>query len=135
MRHPPKLIALDSDEKTQAQIARLFGGHFLVIQLRNPLRAMALIEMDRDVRAIITEQVMRTATGVDLLESVRTMRPEIRRVMLTGYSDLAAIVMGLHSGAIQSLVQKPAGDLELLTAVCPEVAQRAATAGVRRASA
>jgi ActR/RegA family two-component response regulator len=53
--------------------------------------------------------------------------------MLTGYADLAAIVMGLHSGAIQSLLHKPAGDAELLAAVCPELSER--TAALRRNSA
>ena len=53
--------------------------------------------------------------------------------MLTGYSDLAAIVVGLHSGAVQCLLHKPVGNSELLMAVCPEVAERAAAR--RKASA
>ncbi|HXE54217.1 MAG TPA: response regulator [Tepidisphaeraceae bacterium] len=131
---PPKLLVLDNDEAVLSQAARVFGGYFVVLQVRNPARAMGLLEGDKNIRAILTEQVMRSADGVDLLESIRTMRPDVRRVLLTTYTDLATIVSGLHSGAVQCLVQKPASDAELIAAVCPELAQRAA-AYARRASA
>ena len=133
---PPKLIALDQDDAVLRQVSRVFGGTFLVVQVRNPSRAIGLLDIDASIRAIVTEQVMRTADGVELLETVRTRRPDIRRVMLTTYTDLASIVAGIHSGAIQCLVQKPASDADLFAAVCPEAALRAAaTAVARRASA
>lgn len=131
---PPKLVVLDGDEAVLRQVGRVFGGHFIVLQVRNPRRAIGLLEGDKYIRAILTEQVMRSADGVELLESIRTMRPDVRRVLLTTYTDLATIVSGLHSGAVQCLVQKPASDAELIAAVCPELAQRAA-AYVQRASA
>jgi serine/threonine-protein kinase len=128
-----KIIVLDSDEQLLRQVSRVFGGLFLVAHVRNPRRVIGLIESDTHVTAVITEQIMSSGDGVELLETIRTLRPAIRRVMLTGYSDLASIIGGLHSGAIQCLLQKPATDTELLTGVCPEVAQRAAQ--LRRASA
>jgi len=117
----PKLVALDSDDAVLAQVARVAGSYYTVIQVRNPKRAIALVEEDPQVRVFVTEQVMRGADGVELLESIRTMRPEVRRVMVTTYTDLASIVIGLHSGAIQCLVQKPVDDRELLAAVCPQM--------------
>lgn len=133
---PPKLLALDSDDNVLRQIARVFGGYFLVIPVRSPNRALGLLESDRHIRVMITDQVMRFAQGVELFETVRTMRPDVRRVMLTTYTDLASIVTGLHSGAVQVLVQNPATDAELLAAVCPEANQQSASiASERRASA
>lgn len=133
---PPKLLVLDSDDVVLKQVGRVFAGYFLVVPVRSPSRALGLLDGDRHIRAMITDQVMRSAQGVELLETVRTMRPDVRRVLLTTYTDLASIVMGLHSGAVQMLVQKPATDAELLAAVCPEVIQQSAsTAFERRASA
>src|SRR6185312_9711111 len=119
----PRLIVLDDDQSVLSQVGRLFGAHYSVIQLSNPTRAIAMIESDPGVRVFITEQVMRFANGVELLETVRTLRPEIRSVMCTNYSDLASIVSGLHSGAVEFLVQKPANDAELLQAAAPELLQ------------
>lgn len=128
-----KIILLDGDDKIARQVSHVFGGTFHVVHVQNPRTVIGLMETDPTIIAVITEQVLRSGTGTDLLETVRSFRPQVRRVMLTGYSDLPAIVAGLHSGAVQSLLHKPAGDAELLMAVCPEVAQHAATR--RKASA
>jgi ActR/RegA family two-component response regulator len=130
-----KLLVLDEDEPTLAQISRVFAGHFSVVQLKSPSRALGLLEADPAVEVFLTEHVMRFGNGVELLESCRTMRPQVRRVMLTSYSDLAGIVLGLHSGAIQYLVQKPACDHELLHAIAPELAQQRTAYVARRMSA
>jgi two-component system response regulator RegA len=130
-----KLLALDEDDSALAQIARVASGYYSVMQLKSPSRALGLLEADPSIEVFVTEHVMRFGNGVELLETVRTMRPEVRRVMLTNYSDLAGIVLGLHSGAIQQLVQKPAGDLELLHAISPAVAQQRAAVTARRLSA
>lgn len=133
---PPKLLVLDTDDAILRQVGRVFAGYFLVVPVRSPNRALGLLDGDRHIRAMITDQVMRSAQGVELLETVRTMRPDVRRILLTTYTDLASIVMGLHSGAVQVLVQKPASDAELLAAVCPEVVQQSMSGGLeRRASA
>ena len=86
------------------------------------------------MRVFLTEQVMRFGNGLQILETARSMPPDVRRVMLTNYSDLASLVNGLHSGAIEHLVQKPANDAELVLAVAPQLAQ-SQTAWAKRASA
>jgi two-component system response regulator RegA len=128
-----KIILLDNEDPVARQVSRVFGGAFIVVNVQNPRTVIGLLETDDSIVAVIAEQVLRCGAGVDLLETVRSFRPQVRRVMLTGYSDLAAIVVGLHSGAVQCLLHKPAGDGELLAAVCPEVAERAAAR--RKASA
>jgi ActR/RegA family two-component response regulator len=132
---PAKLLALDEDEATLAQVSRVVSGHFSVVQLKSPSRAVGLLEADPMIEVFITEHVMRFGNGVELLETCRTMRPDVRRVMLTNYSDLAGILLGLHSGAIQHLVQKPASDHELLHAIAPALAQQRAAYSARRMSA
>ena len=126
----PKLLALDNDETVLREIARVLVGHFTVLPVRQPVRAIGLLETHKDIRVFITEQVLSTADGVELLETVRFIRPDVRRIMLTTYTDLASIVSGLHSGAVERLVQKPVCDAELLAVVCPELQnpQRAVTA-------
>jgi ActR/RegA family two-component response regulator len=128
MRHQPRrIIHLDNDDPTARQVARVFGGVFHVIQVQNPHRVMALLEIESNIAAVITEQVLRSGQGVELLETIRTFRPHVRRVMLTGYRDQASVAVGASSGAIQSLLAKPVSDADLLAGVCPEIAARAAT--------
>lgn len=127
------LIVLDGDDHAVRQVSKVLSGACLITHVRNSRSAIAMIESDPHIGAIITEQVMRSGDGVQLLETVRTLRPQVRRIILTTYTDLATIIQGLHSGAIQTLVQKPIVDSELLAAVCPELAR--VDALPRRASA
>lgn len=81
---------------------------------------LSWLEQFADVAVVATEHVLQTSSGVALLETARTMRPRARRVLMTSYHDLASIVGGLHSGAIERLVSKPFSHAELLNAVLPE---------------
>src|SRR3712207_7939050 len=53
-------------------------------------KAMEWLKLHPGVAAIVSEQVMDNAAGVTILETGRTQKPSVRRVMLTGHGDLAA---------------------------------------------
>ena len=131
----PHILVLDDDAEILTQIARATSGQYRVLPTSSPTRALAILETDPKVQIFITEQVMRCGNGVDLLEAARTMKPDVRRVMLTNYSDLASIIPGLHSGTIQALAQKPATEAELIAAIAPHLLHQRAVAQARRLSA
>ena len=114
------LLALDGDDLVLKTIAQVAAPYFQVLTTRDPRKLLGWLENYKNVDAIVSEHVLQTSHGVALLESARTMRPEARRVLLTTYHDLPSIVAGLHSGAIQYLVQKPFNPTDLLAAVLPE---------------
>ena len=123
MQSKPTLIALDGDEAVLRTIARAAAPYYQALVTRDARRFIAWLENTPGVAAILTEHVLQNASGVALLQSARTMRPKARRVLLTTYHDLASIVDGLHSGAIEHLVQKPFTPAELLQAIIPSHAQ------------
>jgi DNA-binding NtrC family response regulator len=114
------LLALDGDEAVLKAIAHYAAPFYQVLSTRDPRRFLAWMENTHNVSVIVTEHVLQTASGVALLQSARSMCPTARRILLTTYHDLASIVDGLHSGAIERLVQKPFSAKELLLAIMPE---------------
>ena len=116
----PFLLALDGDEAVLKMIARLASAYYEVRATRDPVRWLGWLQGSENVAVVITEHVLRNSNGVTLLETARTTRPNARRVLMTSYHDLAGIVAGLHSGAIERLVQKPFTRAELMTAILPE---------------
>ena len=114
------LLALDGDETVLKSISRFAAPYYQVLSTRDPRRFLAWMENTQNVGVIVTEHVLQTASGVSLLESARSMQPAARRVLLTTYHDLASIVDGLHSGAIERLVQKPFTASEFLLGILPE---------------
>jgi DNA-binding NtrC family response regulator len=116
------LLALDGDETILKTISRLAAPYYEVLATRDPRKFLAWLENAKNVAVVVTEHVLQTSSGVALLQSARTMRPDARRVLLTTYHDLASIVDGLHSGAIERMVSKPFTQSEFLAAILPESA-------------
>lgn len=134
MQPKSALIALDGDDAVLRAIAQAAAPHYQAMTTTDPRRFLAWVENTPRVGAVVTEHVLRTASGVALLKTARTMRPDARRVLLTTYHDLASIVDGLHSGAIEHMVAKPFTAAELLAAILPQGAPGAGSQE-RRASA
>jgi two-component system response regulator AtoC/two-component system response regulator HupR/HoxA len=126
------LLVLDGDEAVLKIIARLASPYYQVRTAREARRVLEWLHGPEPVAAIMTEHVLHTASGVSLLETARSCRPGARRILMTTYHDLPSIVAGLHSGAIERLVQKPFSSAELLAAILPE---RSVDATDQRASA
>ena len=116
----PFLLVLDGDEAVLKTISRLASTYYEVRATRDPVRWLGWLQGSENVAVVITEHVLRNSNGVTLLETARTTCPTARRVLMTTYHDLAGIVAGLHTGAIERLVQKPFTRLELMTAILPE---------------
>jgi DNA-binding NtrC family response regulator len=131
------LLALDGDDSTLRAVAETAAPYYQAHVTRDPRKFLAWLENVEHLGAVVTEHVLRTSTGLALLEATRKLRPHARRVLMTTYHDLASIVAGLHSGAIQHLVQKPFTPADLLAAILPEGVAAAAAdeQRERRASA
>ncbi|MEO1055204.1 MAG: ATP-binding protein [Bacteroidota bacterium] len=70
-----------------------------------------------EVQLIITDQRMPEMTGVQFLESILEIHPEPVRMILTGYSDMEAIVDSINKGRIYHYVTKPWKKAELKTTI------------------
>ena len=115
----PTLIAVDDDTNALANLTSAMESHYTVLATSNASRALAWLEKDPSVTVIVVDQVLKTGLGLDLLESAKTIRPDVRRVLITGYTDLASIIGGLHSGAINRMVSKPLVRGELTSVLAP----------------
>jgi diguanylate cyclase (GGDEF)-like protein/PAS domain S-box-containing protein len=66
-----------------------------------------------DVQVIISDQRMPGVSGTELLSKVKEMYPHTVRMVLSGYTDLAAITDAINEGAIYKFLTKPWNDEEL----------------------
>lgn len=73
------------------------------------------------IHVIISDQRMPGMTGVELLAHSRELRPDAKRLLITGYSDIDAIVGAINEAAIYKYLRKPIDSQELkltLTRAC-----------------
>jgi putative nucleotidyltransferase with HDIG domain len=64
-------------------------------------------------QVVVSDQRMPEMSGVDFLSQVRELRPDVVRMMLTGYTEMDVAVEAINRGEIYRLITKPWNDDEL----------------------
>ncbi|WP_200976123.1 response regulator [Echinicola sp. 20G] len=62
---------------------------------------------NNEIDIIITDQRMPEETGVDFLASVIPTHPEPIRILLTGYTDIQAVIDAINKGQVYHYLTKP----------------------------
>jgi serine phosphatase RsbU (regulator of sigma subunit) len=68
---------------------------------------------NNDIQLIITDQRMPNMTGIQFLESVIPNHPDCIRMILTGFSDMEAIIEAINKGRVYRYITKPWNKEEL----------------------
>ncbi|HXD44271.1 MAG TPA: response regulator FixJ [Pseudolabrys sp.] len=92
--------------------------------------AMAFLEVLPRINAgcIITDVRMPEITGIELLQKVMDVKPDLPVIVITGHGDIALAVEAMKIGAIDFL-EKPFDDDQLLNAVRSALDREADLAG------
>ena len=62
---------------------------------------------ENDVEIILTDQRMPEMTGVEFLQSIIETHPNPIRILVTGYSDIDAVIDAINKGEIYKYISKP----------------------------
>ncbi len=69
--------------------------------------------MENEIDIILTDQRMPGMTGIELLVEIRKVNPEPMRILLTGYSDINAVIDAINKGQVYRYLNKPWQEEEL----------------------
>lgn len=107
------LLLVDDEQENLEVLGALLEEHWAVHTARSGEAALDMLEGGLDVDLVIADQRMSGMTGVELLTSIASQRPEIMRVILTAYSTVQPMVEAIERGAVYSFVVKPYDPEEL----------------------
>ena len=68
---------------------------------------------ENHINIIITDQRMPNMTGVEFLESILSDYPDAIRILLTGYTDIQAVIDAINKGKVYQYITKPWDDTHL----------------------
>jgi len=107
-----KIIVVDDEPANLRLLERLFRHDYEVIAAESGEEALRLLS-DHDAALVITDQRMPNMTGVELLKRTADIRPQMVRIILTGYTDVETLVEAINSGLVYKYVTKPWNNEEL----------------------
>ncbi|AXQ30169.1 response regulator [Solimonas sp. K1W22B-7] len=134
-----RVLFVDDEPRVLTTMRMLFRARYELFFAESGQAALELLK-SQPVDVIVSDQRMPGMTGIEMLRAARDLNPNAMRILLTGYSDLNAIIGSINEGEIFRFVNKPWMNDDLSTTVARAVAAAkasmaaAAAAGVEPAT-
>lgn len=124
----PRVLFVDDEPRVLTSMRMLFRNHYEMFFAESGQQALDLLKTTR-VDVIVSDQRMPNMTGIELLQAAREINPHAMRILLTGYSDLKAVIGSVNEAEIYRFVNKPWSNEVLSSTVAnAAVAARASAA-------
>jgi response regulator RpfG family c-di-GMP phosphodiesterase/tRNA A-37 threonylcarbamoyl transferase component Bud32 len=102
----PSVLFVDDEERVLNALASVFNDQYEVETFTGGRAALERLKQRR-FHVLVSDQRMPEMVGVELLREAKTLAPGTVRLLLTGYSDLAAIVGSVNESEVFRFVSKP----------------------------
>ena len=112
----PVVLFVDDDARNRQAFHAAFRHNMIVLLAADRDQALQLLSAG-NVHVMIADQRMPGTTGSELLTLVRERFPAVRRMLVTGYADLEAIIDAVNNGGVTKYFAKPWVHDQLVKAV------------------
>jgi len=103
----PRILVVDDEEAILETMAFTFEDDYEVHTASDPRRALDLLEAKGPFAAVLTDQRMPDMSGVEFVTEVWRRHPTTVRMILTGFSDMDAIIQAINDGHVYAYITKP----------------------------
>lgn len=108
-----KLLIVDDEPQILKMLARLFRNDFEVVIATGGREGIEVFDSERP-ELILSDQRMRGMTGIEMLKVMKDQEPGTVRILITGYSDIDAVIEAVNHKLLHRYVTKPWDNDELL---------------------
>lgn len=100
------VLVVDDEVANVRLLNRVLGDEHEVFMAQSGAEGLEILEKE-PISLIITDQRMPGMTGVQLLEQSLALRPDAIKILLTGYTDVQALIDAINAGHVYKYVPKP----------------------------
>lgn len=101
-----KILVIDDEPANLRLLRRVLGDDYETFAAASGPEGLDILRKE-DICLIITDQRMPGMTGVQVLEASLAVRPDAIKILLTGYTDIQALIDAINSGNVYKYIQKP----------------------------
>lgn len=117
------VLFVDDEPNILRALERLFhGDHLKILTALNGQEAIEIMQKDK-VQVLVTDNIMPGMPGVELVRKVRDMFPGTISIILSGHSDMDAVLKAVNESEVFRFVLKPWNDTVLKATVHIALAQ------------
>lgn len=108
---PLRVLFVDDEARITRALRALFRD--VETYVTNDPAEAPRIATEHDIDVVVCDQRMPGITGVDCLREIRQLAPRAMRILLTGFSDLKAVLGSVNESEVFRFVSKPWDNREL----------------------
>jgi CheY-like chemotaxis protein len=102
-----RILVVDDEEAILETMTFTFEDDYEVFTSSDARRALDVLEQNAPIAAVLTDQRMPNMSGVEFLSEVWKRHPATVRMILTGFTDMEAIIQAINAGHVYAYVTKP----------------------------
>jgi len=106
------ILYVDDEEQNLISFKATFRREYNIFTALSGKEGMEIMHKNA-INIIITDQRMPEMTGIQFLEKILPVYPETIRMILTGFSDVEAIIEAINTGRVFRYITKPWDEQEL----------------------
>lgn len=106
------LLVIDDEVEITKSLARQFRHKYNIFTSTSADNAFPILEKEK-IHVVISDQRMPGLTGVDFFSIIKNKYPDPVKIILTGFSDIDAVIGAINDGQIFRYITKPWDPIEL----------------------
>jgi len=107
-----RVLLVDDEPQVLVALEDLLSDEFVVMKSGSPEHALELAREYPDIAVVVSDQRMPRMTGDELLAQLGASL-EARRILVTAFADLTAVIRAVNHGKIFAYVTKPWDNTDL----------------------
>jgi two-component system sensor histidine kinase/response regulator len=107
------ILYVDDDQENLRTFRRLFRKQYNILLAESGEEGLQLLHEHSPIPVIITDQRMPEMTGIEFLEKTKEISPNSIRIIITGFTDVQALIDAINTGRVYRYITKPWDEQEL----------------------
>ncbi len=100
------VLIIDDEQSVLNSLRRTLREDFDILLSLSGEAGLQLMH-EREVSVVLADQRMPNMTGVEFFQKAQKVQPDTERILITGYSDIEAVIEAVNVGKIFYYIQKP----------------------------
>src|ERR1043165_8866024 len=101
-----KIMIVDDEPVNLRTLMRLLREDYEIVVAESGQEALQLLQQ-HNIALLISDQRMPGMTGIELMKKTVALRPQMVKILLTGYTDVGALIESINCGLVYRYLTKP----------------------------
>lgn len=107
------VLYIDDEPHNLISFRASFRRDFEVHTAESAEEGKKILASNKQINVILSDQRMPKMTGIEFFESILEQYPDPIRILITGYTDINAVVDSINRGQVYKYLSKPWNDNDI----------------------